>query len=162
MKKYATIRSLEGLGKLGILDPASLLAIGQGAMTVLQQLFPKIFGTSRRRLTDSDWNTLIPGNGEWHNRLRQHLKNTIHYDTDAVNNITPFTADFAARNGLTMQQLQSYLEQEARMAGYSTVPDLPYSDPNVGGTGSFFLSTNTLLLIVGGIALFSLMRSNRR
>lgn len=156
MNDKATIRSLSGLG---IIDPASILTIGTAALTTLQQLFPSLFGTSRKKLTDSDWNVLIPGNGRWHNALRNYLKTHIHYDVDATNNIVPFTANFAYENGMTNEQLGKLLDEEAVSGGYSTIPGLPWQNPDVGGTGSFAISTNTMLLIgLGLLAILALKK----
>ena len=155
--QYGLLRCLESNQTLN--DPLTVATIIEAAIQGLQAIFPNIFGGNRRRLTDEDWNKLIPYNGYWHNQLRAYLKSAIHYDVDAVNNVVPFTKYFAIDHNMTIDQLNALLKQEA--AGQS-VPDSPYlnyDNPLAGGVGS--MDTTTLLLI-GGAVIFLMSQSNKK
>jgi hypothetical protein len=62
-------------------DPITVIT---GSVALLSQLFPNIFGGTRRRLTEQDWLQIIPGNGYWTSGLRNYLKGIIKYDTDVT------------------------------------------------------------------------------
>lgn len=98
MRRLFEIQTLSDYNRLGNggggVDPFTIIT---GSLAVLTGLFPGIFGGSRKRLTDRDWMTLFPGNGMWTVRLRNYLKNTIHYDTD-WSNVEPFTRNFVYEN----------------------------------------------------------------
>lgn len=64
--------------KLGF-DPTIVIT---GGLTVAQQLFPNLFGSNRRPITDQDWDSLFPGGGYWSTLLKSYLKSRCHYDVD--------------------------------------------------------------------------------
>lgn len=76
-------------------DPVAIIT---GGAAVLSQIFPNIFGGSRKRLTDADWFQLIPGSGYWSTKFRNYLKGIIKYDTDFTSTIQHFTTVFVADN----------------------------------------------------------------
>lgn len=75
-------------GSLGQLDP-----IGG----IIKDIFGLFGGGGRRKLNAEDWREMFPANGEWTNKLRRYLSNTIHYNVD-LGNVEQFTAYFADEN----------------------------------------------------------------
>ena len=105
-------------------DPVTIIT---GGLALLSSLFPNIFGGARRRLTSAYWLQLMPGNGYWTTALRNHLENTIHYDTD-VANIQPFTKYFVHEN-------QASICPEMNLQNY---PAGTFSRPSTNFSKSFF------------------------
>lgn len=160
-------------------DPITILT---GGVAVLSQLFPNIFGGARKRLTDSDWLTLIPGAGYWSTKLRNYLKTRIHYDVDFANNVQPFTIHFVSLNhelicprtytfqnppgsnpggtnenwSVCYSRLLSLLQQEAYTGGNSPIGITP------GGYGGTLNYSSFVPLAIGAAVLVILMKTPKK
>ncbi len=144
-------------------DPITILT---GGVAVLSQIFPNIFGGNRKRLTDADWVTLLPGAGYWTTSLRNYLKATIHYDTDYTKNVLQFSKNFVYENASQICGGQ-YTD-----ACYSKFLDMLATEQKTGGTspigitpGGYGQALNPSLLIplgVGAIVLVLAMKSKKK
>jgi len=152
-------------------DPVSIIT---GGVAVLTQLFPNIFGGARKRLTETDWLTILPGAGYWTTSLRNYLKARIHYDVDYVNNALQFTKDFVFERpmeicGLTdwggsaspryeacYQSFLQKLQTEKNTGGQSPVGITP------GGYGLTANYSSLIPLAIGAAALVILMKTPKR
>lgn len=161
-------------------DPVTILT---GGVAVLTQLFPNIFGGARKRLSDSDWLTLIPGAGYWSTKLRNYLKTRIHYDTDFTANVQPFTLQFVSENHALIcprtytfqnppgsnpggggsqgwlpcyQKLLSLLQQETATGGNAPIGITP------GGFGGSLDYSTLVPLAIGAAILVILMKTPKK
>jgi hypothetical protein len=156
-------------------DPIVVSTVITAGASLLGQLFPNIFGGTRKRLNDQDWLQLIPGNGLWTTRLRNYLKAIIKYDTDLTKivagtgetNLQVFTRYFAYENKIALG-LGSYpnnktieppffdiLKKEASGIPSSNVPGY------ISGTG-FSIPTEWLLIGAGVLVLVMAKKKRRR
>lgn len=171
MKRLFEIQTLSD--NITLNDPVTVIT---GAAGVLLQLFPNIFGGNRKRLTDSDWLQLLPGNGTLTTALRNYLKTRIHYDVDVYKmagdktSIQLYTEIFADENedlwcptkgcwkgSVSMPIFYSILQKEALTGGTQ-----PYG--SVPGFISGFNDVNlqTILLIGGGLLLLFALNKKKR
>ena len=79
MKRLFEIQTLSDRVYPSLGDPITILT---GGLAIVTQLFPNIFGGSRKRLTESDWQQIFPGNGYWGSLIRKYLQGKIVWDTD--------------------------------------------------------------------------------
>lgn len=177
MRKFeiVTLRDWQRLA-----DPVTILT---GGLAVLSQLFPNIFGGSRKRLTDADYNQLIPGAGYWSTKFRNYVKTRIHYDVDFANNIQGVTLNFVGTNNEAIcpkmytfqnppgtdpggngeaswtpciQKFYEILNQESYTGGTSPVGITP------GGIGATLDYSTLLPLAVGALVLVMVMKKKKR
>lgn len=146
-------------------DPVTVIT---GGIALLTSLFPNIFGGSRKRLSNEDWLTLIPGAGYWTTQLREYLKTRIHYDVDFTTNVLPFSKHFAnlqrdaggfcngCSNDAAYQKLLNVLNQEKSTGGNSPVGVTP------GGYGLTTDWNSLIPLAIGGLVLVAIMKSPKR
>lgn len=161
-------------------DPVSVIT---GGVALLTSLFPNIFGGGRKRLSNEDWLTLIPGAGYWTTQLREYLKTRIHYDVDFTTNVQPFTVQFVADNNAVicpktytfqnppgnnpggggtsgwtpcLTAFYSILNKEKSTGGNSPVGITP------GGYGLTTDWSSLIPLAIGGLVLVALMKSPKR
>jgi hypothetical protein len=144
-------------------DPVTILTSG---VAILSQLFPNIFGGSRKRLTESDWLTLLPGAGYWTTSLRNYLKARIHYDTDYTNNILQYSKNFVYENASQIckgaytescySSFLNLLKTETQTGGNSPVGITP------GGYGQTIDYSTLMPLAIGAIALVLLLKSKKK
>lgn len=178
-RNYFHIATLQSRHR-SLKDPVSAIT---GGVALLSQLFPNIFGGSRKRLTESDWLTLIPGAGYWSTKLRNYLKTRIHYDTDFTTNVQPFTLQFVSENHQAIcprtytfqnppgsnpggngtqswlpcyQTLLQKLQMETNTGGQSPIGITP------GGFGGTLDYSTLMPLAIGAIALVILMKSKKK
>jgi len=149
-------------------DPVTIITAAAAALT---QIFPNIFGGNRKRLSDADWNQIIPGNGYWTTALRNYLKTRIHYNTD-VQKIVAGTSEtylqamtkafhFNNVNNVrtmfpTLTEFYAELKKESAGGGTQTAP--PGNIPGVG----IGIPTEYLLIGAGVIILMMARKKNRR
>lgn len=94
---------LASRSRLGF-DPIILIT---GGYALAQQLFPNLFGSQRKPITDQDWNSLFPGNGYWTTLLKKYCASRIKYDVD-MKFLYPFgnsrgaIADFVVANSVAI------------------------------------------------------------
>ena len=154
-------------------DPVTVITAG---VSLLSQIFPNIFGGSRKRLTQSDWLELIPGNGYWTTKLRNHLAGVIHYNTDVnkinaqcgyITNLQCFTQHFVSQNkvamglgqysgDLLMQKFYQLLETERLTGGTQPGGQVPQF---ISGAG---MSIPLEWLLIGGLGLAFVLSRGRR
>lgn len=150
-------------GKLG--DPVTVITAG---ISLLTSLFPNIFGGNRKRLTDADYVSLLPGSGYWTTRLRDYLKSRIQYDVDWVTNVEPFSAQFAyyrrdenqgfcdeCSNPEAVKALYNLIREESNTGGNSPVGQVP------GGYGSTLDYSTLIPIVIGGLALVLIMKKKK-
>lgn len=144
-------------------DPVSIIT---GGIAVLSQLFPNIFGGSRKRLTESDWLQLLPGAGYWTTSLRNYLKARIHYDTDYTNNTLQFSKNFVYENASQIcggpytdacySKFLQMLKTETQTGGNSPIGITP------GGYGGTIDYSTLMPLAIGAVAIVLLMKSKKK
>lgn len=154
-------------------DPVTVITAG---VSVLSQLFPNIFGGSRKKLSESDWLALMPGAGYWTTQLRNYLKARINYDVDFTTNVQPFTNNFIYDNrkqicpnipdscwtynqtGSCTQCVQTFyniLSKEKSTGGNSPVGITP------GGYGMTLDYSTLIPIAIGGVILVMLMKNKK-
>lgn len=162
-------------------DPVAIIT---GGVAVLSQIFPNIFGGSRKKLTDADWFQLIPGSGYWSTNFRNFLKARIHYDTDFTSTIQHWTAVYVADNNAQVCP-KTYIFQnppgthpggtggntgwepcvakflELLKLEQSTGGNLPIGQ-TPGGFGQTVDWSALIPLAIGGVVLVAAMKSKRK
>lgn len=148
-------------------DAVSIITAGA---SILSQIFPNIFGGSRKRLTAEDWNQLIPGNGFWTVQLRNYLATRIHYDVDFQTNVQPFTIQFVADHKAGIcptfntdnhnwtacyQKFLQMLKQETQTSGNLPVGQTP------GISSGFDWNTIIPIALIGLVAV-AVLKKNKR
>lgn len=154
-------------------DPVTIITSGAA---VLSQLFPNIFGGSRKRLTESDWIQLIPGSGYWSTKLRNYLALHIHYDVD-VKDIQKWSGAFVWDNRRLicpdipdscwqynqpdsclecMRAFYALLNEETRTGGLSPVGQTP------GGFGQTVNWSIVAPVALGFVALALIAKNKKR
>lgn len=146
-------------------DPISIITAGA---SVLNSLFPNIFGGNRKELTNSMWLELIPGSGYYTTALRNYLKTRIKYDVDFVTNALPFSQQFAFNlrdsgelcpncdNTQAYQNFLNVLNKEKQTGGNLPIGQTP------GGFGSTLDLSTLVPLAIGGVVLVMLMKNKKR
>jgi hypothetical protein len=154
-------------------DPVTVITSG---IAVLSQLFPNIFGGSRKRLTESDWMTLLPGAGYWTTSLRNYLQLHIHYDVDYPGNVLQFTKNFVYERPSELCGLSSWgtgtqsgnnftkcyqnfllkLQTEKNTGGNSPIGITP------GGYGGTLDYSTLVPIAIGAVAIVLLMKSKKK
>jgi len=169
-KNYFHIATLQSRHR-SLKDPVTILT---GGVALLSQLFPNIFGGARKRLTESDWVTILPGAGYWTTTLRNYLKSRIHYDVDYVNNALQFTKDFVYERPMEVCGLTNWGGAASpRFAGcYASFLEKLQTEKNTGGTSPVGITPggyggtidySTLMpLAIGAVALVLLMKSKKK
>jgi len=104
-KEPFTIATLSGLSGTPLAqDPVTIITAGA---TFLSSIFPNLFGTQRHRMTDADWQKILPGAGFWTVRLRNYYKAHIDYDTN-LPNMAEFVNYFVHENQDALCGVASY------------------------------------------------------
>ena len=144
-------------------DPITILT---GGVAVLSQIFPNIFGGNRKRLTDSDWITLLPGAGYWTTSLRNYLKATIQYDTDYTKNVLQFSKNFVYENSSRIcggaytdacySKFLNMLATEQKTGGNSPIGITP------GGYGATINPSLLIPLGIGAVLLVLAMKTKKK
>jgi hypothetical protein len=171
--KIASLSECNDCNHPSLGDPVAIIA---GGMGVLSQIFPNLFGGTRRQLTAQDWNTLFPGNGYWTSKLRNYLKAKIKYDEDLPfiwndgtgngyinyfvhenqSGLCNLPSYPAAYNQECFSKLLDFIEQEKQ--GVYPGGKLPGVGVGVAG-----LDIEGLLpYVIGGVVLFAILRKQKK
>lgn len=150
--------NLSGLSQGGV-DPISIIL---GGLPIINQIFPNLF-PNRRRLTQSDWLKFFPSSGKWTTELRQHLSNTINYDTD-LENIPTFTRYFVKDN--FKQWCPQCNDWQEGFASFSEILKEEARTGGSGGGGSYpygsTINWQEILLYGGGAVLLLTLLNKKK
>ena len=105
----------------------ALPGVGSIIQSGLDSIVSLFSGSGRKKLTNQDWQVLIPWNGSLYSQIRSYLSARINYDVDLKLNFIPFTLNFLYLNGWdgNAQQLQNAiteLSNERIQSGVTYVP----------------------------------------
>jgi hypothetical protein len=109
-------------------NPIFIPGIGQtpvgwtaGTVFTLAKIIYSLFNHDNRiKLTQANWNNIVPFQAPLYNDIRAYLKSTIVYDVDLKENVPYFTLQYLRSAGYTnLQQAIKRLEYERN---YSYIP----------------------------------------
>lgn len=86
MFKIQTLSDKQNLGFIP--DPGTIIALAQAGLQLITSIFG--LGNKSKQLTQADWNTIFPFNGNTYNQYKNYMYNHIKWNSD-LNNIPVFT-----------------------------------------------------------------------